>query len=86
LPDDPGATQEVFRKLSEIINMPVNLNKISPENPMYHVHRTWNCSNSRVWHHILTIYNPVKVKCNIDELQQKSSKKRQWICPELGLK
>ena len=33
LPDDPGATQEVFRQLSELIGVPVNQNEISPENP-----------------------------------------------------
>src|SRR4030042_5580245 len=33
LPDDAGATQEIYRQLSKLIGFPANLNEITPELP-----------------------------------------------------
>jgi len=33
LPDEEGAIQEIFRQLSKLIDMPINLNEVSPTNP-----------------------------------------------------
>ena len=33
LPDDVGATQEIFREVSALIGIPVNLGELSQENP-----------------------------------------------------
>ncbi len=85
LPDDPGATQEVFRKLSEIINMPVNLNKISPENP--YVPCTSEHGIAQIAEYGITSspYNPVKVKCNIDELTAKIIQEKAVDLPGIGI-
>ena len=67
LPDDEGAIQEVYRKLSELINVPVNLNKITPQTP--YVPCTSEHGIAQIANYGITSapYQPVKVICNIDQ-------------------
>ena len=69
LPVDPGSKQEVFRKLSELINIPVSSGEINDET----VKLFSPCKTDFGITEITTIaeslapYKPVRIKCNVDE-------------------
>lgn len=67
LPDDPGAIQEIYRQLSEIINMPINLGEITPDNPYVPCRSEHGIAQIAFYGQTSSPYQSVKVKCNIDE-------------------
>ncbi len=70
LPIDPGATQEIYRQLSKLINIPVNNGVINDET----VRLFKPCDTNLGIAQIVLIadsnapYTPVQIKCNIDEI------------------
>jgi len=67
LPDDPGEVQEIYRQLSELIDLPVNLNKITPENPYVPCFSEHGIAQIAEYGLSSTPYQPVRVKCDIPE-------------------
>lgn len=67
LPDDPGEVQEIYRQLSEIIDLPVNLNKITPENPYVPCFSEHGIAQIAEYGLSSTPYRPVRVKCDVPE-------------------
>lgn len=67
LPDDPGEIQEIFRHLSQILNMPVNLGEITPETPYVPCRSEHGIAQIVFYGQTSAPYEPVKIKCNIDE-------------------
>lgn len=67
LPDDAGATQEVFRQLSELIGMPVNRSEISQENPYVPCISDHGIVQIADYAETSTPYIPVRLKCDVDE-------------------
>jgi penicillin-binding protein 2 len=67
LPDDDGATQEVFRQLSELIGVPVNRNEISPDNPYVPCISDHGIAQIAEYGESVTPYQPVRVKCDVDQ-------------------
>ena len=67
LPDDEGAIQEVYRKLSELINVPVNLNTITPQTPYVPCISEHGIAQIANYGITSAPYQPVKVICNIDQ-------------------
>jgi penicillin-binding protein 2 len=67
LPDDPGATQEVFRQLSKLIGVPVNQNEITPENPYVPCISDHGITQIAEYAETSTPYQPVRIQCDIDE-------------------
>lgn len=67
LPDDAGATQEVFRELSTLIGTPVNLGEISPETPYVPCISDHGIAQIAEYGESATPYQPVKVKCDVDQ-------------------
>jgi len=67
LPDDPGATQQIFRELSELINVPVNLNEISPLNPYVPCISEHGIAQIAEYGATTTPYQPVPVACDVPE-------------------
>ncbi len=69
LPTDEGAIQGVYRKLSELIDLPVSKGELNEETVSYFT----PCDNDLGISQIVYIadslapYDPVRVKCNIDE-------------------
>lgn len=69
LPEDEGAVQEIYRRLSELIGIPVNNGEINEET----VRNFTPCQTDLGISQIVFIgdslapFNPVRVKCNIDE-------------------
>lgn len=66
LPDDLGAIQETLRQLSEMINVPLNLNEVSPENPYVPCRSEHGISQIVDYGETTAPYQPVRIKCNID--------------------
>lgn len=80
LPDDPGAIQEIYRQLSIVLNMPINLGEITLENPYVPCVSEHGIAQIVFYGQTSTPYQPVKVKCNIDETTAKiiKEKKADW--------
>ncbi|MCS7248108.1 MAG: hypothetical protein NZ840_07685 [Anaerolineales bacterium] len=67
LPDDPGEVQEIYRQLSALIDVPVNLNQITPENPYVPCFSEHGIAQIAEYGRSSTPYQPVRVKCDIPE-------------------
>ncbi|MFN3307573.1 MAG: penicillin-binding protein 2 [Anaerolineales bacterium] len=67
LPDDVGEVQEIYRQLSEILGMPVNLNRITPENPYVPCFSQHGIAQIAEYGLSSTPYQPVRIKCDIPE-------------------
>lgn len=67
LPDDPGATQEVFRQLSKLIGVPVSQSEITPENPYVPCFSDHGIAQIAEYAETSTPYQPVLIQCDIDE-------------------
>ena len=67
LPDDPGATQEVFRQVSKLIGVPVNQSEITPENPYVPCISDHGIAQIAEYAETSTPYQSVRVQCDIDE-------------------
>ncbi len=89
LPTDQGALEEVYRQLSELIDIPVNRGVINDES----VKAFKYCDNDFGIAQIVYIgdtnapYTPVQVKCNIDETTAKiiEAKKTDWPGVEIEI-
>lgn len=67
LPDDDGATQKVFRELSTLIGVPVNLNEISEGNPYVPCISQHGIAQIAEYGISSTPYQPVRIKCDVDQ-------------------
>lgn len=67
LPDDIGAQQEIFRQLSNLIGVPVNLNEISEENPYVPCISEHGIAQIADYGISSTPFSAVQVKCDVDE-------------------
>lgn len=66
LPDDAGEVQEIFRHLSELIDVPVNLGEVTPENPYVPCISEHGIAQIAEYGASATPYRPVQVRCDID--------------------
>jgi penicillin-binding protein 2 len=66
LPDDDGDIQRVYRQLSALIDVPVNLNAITPENPFVPCTSPHGINQIATFGETTAPYSPVRIKCNID--------------------
>lgn len=67
LPDDPAEVQEIFRNLSELLDMPVRGGELSPENPYVPCISDHGVAEIAEYGETATPYTPVKVKCDIEK-------------------
>lgn len=77
LPDDPGAIQDIIRSLAKIIDVPINQNQISPENPFVPCFSDHGISQIIEYGELSAPFRDVKIACNIDKeaaliIQEKS--------------
>jgi penicillin-binding protein 2 len=68
LPDDEGATQQIFRQLSELIDVPVNLGEISEETPYVPCISEHGIAQIAGYGESSTPFTAVRVKCDIGEI------------------
>ena len=66
LPDDPGEIQEIYRQLSEIIDIPVNLGEVAPETPYLPCVSEHGIAQIADYGITSAPFRTVKIKCNID--------------------
>jgi penicillin-binding protein 2 len=67
LPDDPGATQEIFRQLSQLIGVPVSQNEITLENPYVPCISDHGIAQIAEYAETSTPYQSVRIQCDVDE-------------------
>ena len=67
LPDDEGALQEIFREMSSLIGIPVHKGELSPENPYVPCISDHGIAQVAEYGESATPFEPVQVKCDIDE-------------------
>jgi len=85
LPDDIGEIQEIFRQLSELINLPVNQSEITPENPYVPCISDHGIAQIAEYGASSKPYDPVRVKCDIDETIAKIIEERAVDWPGIGI-
>jgi len=66
LPDDEGAVQEIFRNLSELIDVPVDLNEITEDNPYVPCISEHGIAQIAEYGTSSRPFQAVQVKCDID--------------------
>ena len=64
LPDDSGAVQEIFRQLSELVNVPINLGSL--EDPYVPCRSEHGITQIVEYGDTSAPYDPVRIECNID--------------------
>ena len=67
LPDDEGALQEIFREMSSLIGIPVHKGELSPEDPYVPCISDHGIAQVAEYGESATPFEPVQVKCDIDE-------------------
>lgn len=67
LPDDPGAVQNIFRQLSDLIKVPVNHGELSTENPYVPCVSDHGIAQIAEYGENSKPYEPVKIKCDVDQ-------------------
>lgn len=67
LPDDEGAIQEIYRQLSEMLNVPINLGEVTPEDPYVPCLSEHGITQIVNYGETTAPYEPVKVLCDIDQ-------------------
>jgi penicillin-binding protein 2 len=66
LPDDTGEIQGIYRQLSELTGVPINLNQVSPENPYVPCLSEHGITQIVEYGESTAPYAPVRIACNID--------------------
>jgi penicillin-binding protein 2 len=66
LPDDPGEIEEIFRKLSDLIDMPVNGGELTQDNPYVPCVSDHGIAQIAEYGSTSKPYEPVPIKCDID--------------------
>ena len=66
LPDDEGEVQEVYRKVSEVTQVPINLGEITLENPFVPCQSEHGIAQIVEYGDSVAPYDPVRIACDID--------------------
>ncbi|MCK4801321.1 MAG: hypothetical protein KAS84_04965, partial [Anaerolineales bacterium] len=67
LPDDIGEIQEIYRSLSELAGIPINLNEVTPENPFVPCLSDHGITQIVDYGTTSAPYTPVRIKCDINQ-------------------
>lgn len=68
LPDDAGATQEIFRQLSKLIDVPIYGGELTPENPYVPCLSDHGIAQIYEFGESFSPFEPVRVTCDIDKM------------------
>ncbi len=85
LPDDPGEIQAVFRSLSDILDIPVNGEQLTPENPYVPCISDHGIAEIADYGETATPFTPVKVKCDINKQLAMVIQERAVDLPGIGI-
>lgn len=67
LPEDEGEKQEIYRKLSPLIDLPVNQGELSEDNPYVPCLSNQGITQIVLYGSTTAPFQPVKIKCDVDE-------------------
>lgn len=67
LPDDPGAVQEIYRQLSELIGVPLNRGELSEATPYVPCRSDHGITQIVYYGETTAPFEPVRVKCDISQ-------------------
>lgn len=67
LPDDIGEIQEIYRNISELTDVPINLNEVTLENPFVPCLSDHGITQIVDYGTTSAPYTPVRIKCDIDQ-------------------
>lgn len=67
LPDDEGAIQEIFRQLSELIDVPINQGEVTLEDPYVPCVSEHGITQIVTYGETTAPYDPVRVLCDLDQ-------------------
>ena len=85
LPDDVGEIQEIYRQISEMLNVPINLNEVSNENPYVPCLSEHGITQIVEYGETTAPYTPVRIKCNIDRTTAMILKERSVDLPGVDI-
>lgn len=85
LPDDPGAVLNIFQELSQLIGMPVNQGEISEATPYVPCVSEHGIAQIVEYGKSSTPFEPVKVKCDIDETTARIVQEKTVDWPGVGI-
>ncbi len=85
LPDDQGEVQEIYRELSAIIGVPVNLNQITPENPYVPCFSEHGIAQIAEYGLSSTPYQAVRVRCDVEEQVARIVQEKAVDWPGVGI-
>jgi penicillin-binding protein 2 len=85
LPDDLGAIQEIYRQLSQMIDVPINLNEVTPENPYVPCLSEHGITQIVEYGETTAPFSPVRIKCNIDRTAAMIINEEAVVLPGVGI-
>ena len=85
LPDDVGEIQEIYRQISEMINVPINLNEVSNEDPYVPCRSEHGITQIVEYGETTAPYTPVRIKCNVDRTTAMIIKERAVDLPGVDI-
>jgi penicillin-binding protein 2 len=85
LPDDDGEIQEIYRQLNEMVNVPINLNEVSNENPYVPCRSEHGITQIVEYGETTAPYAPVRIMCNVDRTTAMIIKEKAVDLPGLDI-
>jgi len=85
LPDDEGATQEIFRQVSELIGMPVNNSVLDEAHPFSPCMSDHGIAQVAEYARTSKPYTPVQLKCDVDQRVAMIIKEKGVDWPGIGI-
>lgn len=85
LPDDDGEIQEIFRELSALIDVPVNLGEINQDTPFFPCISEHGINQIANYGETTNPYRPVEIKCDIDEMTAMIVQENSMDWPGVGI-
>ena len=85
LPDDPGDIQEIYRQLSELVNVPINLNEITLDNPFVACVSEHGINQITTFGENTAPFRAVPVACNVDATTAMIVQERAVDWPGVGV-
>jgi penicillin-binding protein 2 len=85
LPENDGAVQEIFRQLSELIDVPVNRGEISETTPYVPCVSDHGIAQIATYGMESKPYSPVEIKCDIDERTARIIEERSIDWPGISI-
>jgi len=85
LPDDIGEIQEIYRSLSKLAGVPINLNEVTPENPFVPCLSDHGITQIVDYGATSAPYTPVRIKCDINQTAAMIIKERSIDWPGVDI-